>query len=55
MAGSCNSNYSFEALQGRSNCLVVSLGEQSGASEGQDSGFSDTIDKQLNDIISVRT
>lgn len=54
MDGFCNSNYNFEASQGRSNCPVVSLGEQNGVSEGQDSGFSDTINAQLSNIIRTK-
>lgn len=51
----CNSNHSFETSQGPSSRPAVSLGEWSGDSGGQDSGFSDTNDAQLNNIISTRT
>lgn len=51
----CNSNHHFETSRGLSSRPAVSLGEQSGDSGGQDSGFSDTLDAQLNNIISTRT
>lgn len=51
----CNSNHSFETSQGLSSRPAVSLGEWSADSGGQDSGFSDTNDAQLNNIISTRT
>lgn len=50
----CNSNHHFETSQGLSSRPAVSLGEQNGDSGGQDSGSSDTLDAQLNNIISTR-